>query len=800
MKNSYNSEYEFLRALMDKEEVKTPVPVAEPEPEEAPEEELQPVEEAAAESVEEEQPAPVGGATQVDEGWRAQETAGKATQVDEGWRAEESAAGKATQVDEGWRAQAAQELEDLAGKPVAVSMSLEDFKATVGKLTELTASGGSKYTVKKTLSKDGGESAILLCTAPDGKDVVAKVYYEPVNGSGSSAAARARVLEYMKTEDGRKYTLAVSEIGFAEVAGSRCYFEIMPYCKDGDLTHEEAFSFEQIVELTEYLNEALRSMHNAGILHRDIKPANLYRLDGRIVIGDFGVAKLAKAGVTRHTAGTDGYRAPESVLAVAAGESAFFFDEKSDYYSLGVTLGSLFEGHFVYEGMNAAMITVAVRQGRLPLARTDRNRDKLENLLAGLCRYDSRFRFGYDDVCRWLSDHNYTGSIEEDEWPKAFRMMNEEYRDEQSLFEGITKDASHWEEGKELLYSKYFENFFMSFRTDLARAAQKADEAWRKTDRDKGLSMFLKALFAPGPIVWKGYTFRSLNELAEKMVVTKTPAAYGEILQKKCVSHWLANTVGIEVDADTVRLAASIEELSMKEPEIACYWFGNSFANRKTLTVCGSTVHDMTRLLRAMFEKPMDFYTKDGMDKLMDRKKGADLYGYLYSLGCKELVDQAWSRLGKSDEFNKACVLMALLDDIAVKMGEKSDCLREFFVNYGPMGIATYTKRLAEEKNGAYQGLDSEGKQALNHISGFKKPKATTVNELFRGYTPLLEHVQKLQGVLINNPYCVETGVYEKEGVLCTNLKGCFAFRIFGRLAPLGFHAWIESAKGGEGK
>ena len=37
-----------------------------------------------------------------------------------------------------------------------------------------------------------------------------------------------------------------------------------------------------------------------------------------------------------------------------------FFDEKSDYYSLGVTLGSLYEGHFVYEGMNAAMITVAV--------------------------------------------------------------------------------------------------------------------------------------------------------------------------------------------------------------------------------------------------------------------------------------------------------------------------------------------------------------------------------------------------------------------------------------------------------
>ena len=35
------------------------------------------------------------------------------------------------------------------------------------------------------------------------------------------------------------------------------------------------------------------SMHSAGILHRDLKPENLYLLDGRVVIGDFGVAKLA---------------------------------------------------------------------------------------------------------------------------------------------------------------------------------------------------------------------------------------------------------------------------------------------------------------------------------------------------------------------------------------------------------------------------------------------------------------------------------------------------------------------------
>ena len=59
MKNSYNSEDAFLRALMDTEEKKTPAPVAEPEPEEAPEEELQPVESVSEEIAVAAEEAPV---------------------------------------------------------------------------------------------------------------------------------------------------------------------------------------------------------------------------------------------------------------------------------------------------------------------------------------------------------------------------------------------------------------------------------------------------------------------------------------------------------------------------------------------------------------------------------------------------------------------------------------------------------------------------------------------------------------------------------------------------------------------
>jgi len=753
--------------------------------------------------------APVRQATQADAGWRSQQPVSapaapvrQATQADAGWRSQQpvsapaAPARQATQADAGWRDQ-----QPVSAPPQVTANTfadLETFKNAAGQLSEIVSANGTRYPVIKTLSTAGGESAVLLCSSPYGGEVVAKIYYEQHTTKESALAARAAVLEYMKTPEGRKYTLAVSDNGLVDLGGGRYYFEITPYCKDGDLSRDAAFTFQQITDLARYLNEALHSMHGAGILHRDIKPANLYRYQGRIVIGDFGIAKLANAGMTSTTGGTDGYRAPESVLAVTAGETAFYFDEACDYYSLGVTLGSLYEGRFVYQDMTAAMITIAVRQGKLPLTKVDPHRGELENLLNGLCRYDSRYRFNYGDVCKWLSDHNYAGSIIEDEWPRSFRMMNEEYSDEKSLFEGITRDAAHWNEGKDLLYSKYFENFFMSFRTDLARAAQVADEKYRNTDRDKGLSLFLKSLYAPGPIVWKGYTFRSLRELGEKMAVTRTPAAYGEILQKQVISHWLKNTEGISADRETISTVEALEKTSGKEPELACYWFGNSFASKRSTEICGEKVADFQELLRVLFRSPKKFYESDGYDKLMDRTKGAAFYGFLYSFGFRQIIDAYWKQASGCDEFNKACLLLAMLDGMAVKIGADSTLLRNFYVNYGPMGIAVYTQKLCERGN-VYQPLTGEGRQVLSQIASFRPAAAQTAEELYKVMNPLMDLVKRLQTMVEDNPFAITAGVYADSSVLCTNLAGCFAVRIYERSAPLGFHGWIEASEGRNG-
>ena len=736
-------------------------------------------------------------ATEVDEGWRAEAVSSgrKATEVDEGWRAETASSGrKATVVDEGWRKAVADVLDPASIMQATENhfSTIDEFKKEVAKLPQLVSSTNNVYTVKKTVSAAGGESIVLLCSAPDGNDVVAKVYYEPANGKGTSISTRTHILEYMGTEEGKKYTLAVSEIGLVEFGESKYYFEIMPYCPNTDLSDDGAYSFDDIVKITKQVNEALHSIHQAGIIHRDIKPENLYELDGQIKLGDFGIARNGAVGrskATEYIAGTEGYAAPET--------RRYIFSEKSDYYSLGVTLATLFEGHFVFDNMTFEMQSLAQESERLPLTRVDKHREQLENLFNGLCRINSKHRFGYEDVNRWLADHNYTGGVLDEEWPKSIRMCGEVYRDEKSLFYGITKDDEHWNEALELLYGKSFEEFFRSFRTDLSRSAQKADELYRADDKDKGLAVFLKDLFAPGPIVWRGYTYNSLEELANKMVVAKSPAAFGEILQKHCISHWLAHTVGIKVDEKSKKLVDEIEELSISAPEIACYWFGNAFISNKRLNICEQEVATIQQLIDAMFSDPNAFYQGDGFKKLINQKDGADLYGFLFSLGYRELVEKEWVHLKQCDLFNKTCILLSMMDNVATKAGVDASGIRSFFVNYGPIGIATYTKKLLTQNDSVYTPLDSDGKQAIAKITSFREPTSGTVDELFRGYTPLVESVDKLRRILLDNPFCIVTGVYENRGVMCTNIKGCFAFNIFERVAPLGFSALIETANGG---
>ena len=101
---------------------------------------------------------------------------------------------------------------------------------------------------------------------------------------------------------------------------------------------------------------ALAVAHAAGLVHRDIKPANiLLSEDGRVKVGDFGIAKAAEsADLTQEGSflGTAKYLAPEQVEAGPV-------DGRTDLYGLGVVLYEMLCGRVPFEGDSSSSTALA---------------------------------------------------------------------------------------------------------------------------------------------------------------------------------------------------------------------------------------------------------------------------------------------------------------------------------------------------------------------------------------------------------------------------------------------------------
>ena len=113
--------------------------------------------------------------------------------------------------------------------------------------------------------------------------------------------------------------------------------------KQGD----QRMPMPEILRIMRYALEALAYAHGRGMIHRDLKPANLMlENDGRVVLTDFGIAKIVTGNqftASGGMVGTPAYMSPEQGL----GEIA---DERCDVYSMGVILFQMTTGKLPYDG------------------------------------------------------------------------------------------------------------------------------------------------------------------------------------------------------------------------------------------------------------------------------------------------------------------------------------------------------------------------------------------------------------------------------------------------------------------
>lgn len=137
---------------------------------------------------------------------------------------------------------------------------------------------------------------------------------------------------------------------------------------------------KETVEISTQIASAISHAHKNHIIHRDIKPQNILVSDtGIIKVTDFGIAKAISSNTVTSTAtamGSVHYISPEQ----AKGR---FCDEKSDIYSLGITMYEMVTGHVPFDHENGVTIALMHLQNEItpPSQIRDGIPDSLEKII-----------------------------------------------------------------------------------------------------------------------------------------------------------------------------------------------------------------------------------------------------------------------------------------------------------------------------------------------------------------------------------------------------------------------------------
>ena len=112
-------------------------------------------------------------------------------------------------------------------------------------------------------------------------------------------------------------------------------------------------SVRETVDFSKKIAMGIQAAHRKGIVHRDIKPQNiLVSESGEVKVADFGIARATTGDtISQNLMGSVHYLSPEQ----ARGN---YSDEKSDIYSLGVTMYEMATGRVPFDSENSVSIAL----------------------------------------------------------------------------------------------------------------------------------------------------------------------------------------------------------------------------------------------------------------------------------------------------------------------------------------------------------------------------------------------------------------------------------------------------------
>lgn len=123
-------------------------------------------------------------------------------------------------------------------------------------------------------------------------------------------------------------------------------------------------SVKEAISIAIQVSMGIEAAHNNHIIHRDIKPQNIIiSKDGKVKVTDFGIAKAATSNtITSNVMGSVHYTSPEQARGG-------YSDEKSDIYSLGITLFEMLTGRVPFNGETTVAIAIKHIQDQMPSPR-----------------------------------------------------------------------------------------------------------------------------------------------------------------------------------------------------------------------------------------------------------------------------------------------------------------------------------------------------------------------------------------------------------------------------------------------
>ena len=120
------------------------------------------------------------------------------------------------------------------------------------------------------------------------------------------------------------------------------------------ITRKGRLEIKESIGIAIQVASGIASAHEQHIIHRDIKPQNMIvSRDGKVKVADFGIARGVSTQTMNSAAmGSVHYISPEQARGG-------YSDERSDIYSLGITMYEMVTGRLPYEGENTVAIALS---------------------------------------------------------------------------------------------------------------------------------------------------------------------------------------------------------------------------------------------------------------------------------------------------------------------------------------------------------------------------------------------------------------------------------------------------------